>query len=143
MMTEWMKRTDEVPEANKLYDFIWNFTHKWNRWIFDDRNEKVTALLISLWARLCFMCPDNYANMALEALDELDSLKHQIICLKVLRQNLRQEALDAELPLVIQEKIYSLFIEAFAVEKQLVSEENEITWFTNSILELAPNINGA
>ncbi|WP_378955748.1 hypothetical protein [Pelosinus sp. sgz500959] len=140
MMAEWMQRNGKIPEASIVYRYIWSFAHDWIRWIFDDRNESVTALLISLWARLILVCPDNYVDMTLEASNKLDSLKQQITCLKVLRQNLRNKEPGTELPLTLQKHIYTLFEKSFVVEKQLTSEQNEVAWFTNSIVELTPNI---
>jgi len=140
MMAEWMNKNENIEEAHNLYAFIWELTHKWIRGIFDDRNEKVTALLISLWARLFYLYPDNYIDMSLGALDDIDSLKHQITCLKVLKQNLRNKDQNAKLPQELQEKICLLFSESIAVEKESIRDSNEIRWFNNSILELAPNI---
>ncbi|MED2972202.1 hypothetical protein P4361_08040 [Fictibacillus sp. B-59209] len=140
MASEWMI-ANEQEGTNVFYKFLWNKTHTTVRHMGDDHSDVFDTLLIQVWARLKLVLPFDFVKMAEEAVINLDYLKHIILCLQVLRHNLRMTDAQAELDIGVQKKLQIRFVELFPlIRSRYNSEINEINWYLNEYKKLTPDI---
>ncbi|MEW4329181.1 hypothetical protein Q0N12_21315 [Rossellomorea marisflavi] len=140
MASEWMI-ANEQEGTNAFYKFLWDKTHTTVRHMGDDHSDVFNTLLIQVWARLKLVLPFDFVKMGEEAVINLDYLKQIILCLQVLRKNLRTNDVKAELDIGVQKKMQIRFDELFPVIRSRYNIEiNEINWYLSEYKKLTPDI---
>lgn len=89
LASESLSRLDRQPEAQRLFDAVWEGVHRWTRTLVGIADsERGTLALGQAWARLPFVRPDEATRLACERLPTLDSPVWVLVCVSAFERAL-------------------------------------------------------
>lgn len=140
MAIEWMRynRPNDVTEGMELFDFVWNFTQTWIRTLVY-QPDQINELLIQLWARVPLVY-DELKGQIVQALEDMDSLEHILVCSQVFLSNIDGLKLDTSDNEAIKELVNNKFNTLFPIINQLYAVDGtKVEWYNSlrdNILQL-------